>query len=280
VSRTEHSFHETILRAADFYARDPHQYNLSGYEGRLLMLKFFGDDSRGRNEPGYYGCCCVAGYLADADEWRKIARDWQIVLDRRPEIKYFRMSDFIKREGPFEKLTTDEANAKLDSLVCVLEAHGQSMAWIESIITFDIFNHALNEEERNYFKSPYYFCVSGILNGCRELLKGNRLPVHFTFDAQDGLDLVILEMFNLVKTGLPSEETWLLHEVGFADDRVIVPLQCADLLAWHVRRDYLQLPEDHGRPRPEYIRLHNSISKPKVKGRWDEKKLAEAMRKH
>jgi hypothetical protein len=267
------SFDESIRQAAQQYVRDPQGYNLSGYEGRLCMLKFFGDESAGRNVSGYYGCYIVAGYLADSEVWRELWRDWQIALDAHPKIKYFRMNDCFDLSGPFEGFTAEAANEKLDKLIAVLETYGHAMGWVESTITWDIFNHALNDEEKAFFKSPYYFCASSVINACRHLLGDQRAPVDYTFDNQDGLDLVIHQAVKLIMEELPPEETWLIHKVSFADDRVVLPLQCADLLAWNVRRKYIQLPEDHGRVRPEYTRLKAAIEKRRVRGYWQEEEL-------
>ena len=84
-------------------------------------------------------------------------------------------------------------------------------------------------------------------------------PVTFVFDAQIGEDLRILRLYNAAKIDDP--EFWeIVASLDFKDDKKCRPLQCADLLAWHVRRKYVQPAEDHGRPLPQYLRLRESVS--------------------
>jgi hypothetical protein len=88
---------------------------------------------------------------------------------------------------------------------------------------------------------------------------GTFKPIDFTFDEQVGLDLLIRQSWNpLTRRLLLEYAKFMLKTPDFENDKTCVPLQCADLLAWHVRRDYISPPEDHGRRRPEYIRLRES----------------------
>src|SRR5258708_3995524 len=102
------------------------------------MLKFFGDDSFGRNAAGAQGCCVVAGYLTDSTAWNAIERKWRVALDAAPKIDYFRMHEYVSRcngvddeSGQFLNLPKPDANRKFDSLVSILEKHGHSFGWLE-----------------------------------------------------------------------------------------------------------------------------------------------------
>jgi hypothetical protein len=136
------------------------------------VLKFYGDDSFGRNEvpSGSQGCCVVAGYLTHSTVWKHITDDWRTTLDMPPKINYFRMREYVARcngereeAAEFRNMSKQEARRKLDALVSVLEKHGRLLVWIESTMTWDMFNHGLPEEWRRIFKSLYALCVIGII---------------------------------------------------------------------------------------------------------------------
>src|SRR5438094_10546862 len=84
------TFDEIVRHAIKQWNSSPDDYILSGYEGYVGMLKFYGDDSFGRNEPGAQGCCTVAGYLTESETWKAITKEWREVLDEPPKITYFR----------------------------------------------------------------------------------------------------------------------------------------------------------------------------------------------
>ena len=63
------------------------------------------------------------------------------------------------------------------------------------------------------------------------------------FDEFKGLEHDILSKWALLKTVLPLSVTKDLRSLEFLDDKVTIPLQCADLIAWHARQKFLDLPE-------------------------------------
>jgi len=242
----------------------------------------YGDDSFGRKQGGHQGCCVFAGYVTDGPIWKDIAEDWKNALDGPPKIDYFRMSECFaamegkeSNSGQFRGFSSAEATSRLNALVGVLEKHGQSLAWVHSIITWDTFLNVLTESEREYYKTPYFFCVRGVIEGCEEMLRAANAPsvdVQFVFDEQPGLDLLIHLAWNITKLWADPKDIAVMGGLSFCDDKKVLPLQCADLLAWHVRRNFVQPVEDHGRPREEYTRLKQSANR-LVWTVWNEEKF-------
>jgi hypothetical protein len=161
-----------------------------------------------------------------------------------------------------------------------LENNGHSFALLESVVTWDMFNHALSDEWREVFKSPYTLCLLGILQGCHAVMHriGGFKPVDFTFDEQTGFEFLLMEAWKLWKLRLPPEYAKFMFKIGFANDKDSIPLQCADLLAWHVRRQYIRPAEDHGKPRPAYVRLKKSVAI-RSAGRWPESTIRRIVQK-
>jgi hypothetical protein len=109
-----------------------------------------------------------------------------------------------------------------------------------------------------------YLGVMHVINGCREILRqldALSIPISFWFDEHPGSSEHVLQGWKIAKSFGGKDITSIMGTIGFGDDKQCVPLQCADLLAWHIRRDYIKPAEDHGRCRPEYDRLRRSVSR-------------------
>lgn len=266
---------------ADLGRSPDRAFDLWESDERAVVLRFYGDDSFGRNEPGFQGCCAVAGFMTNGRYWKKVSADWRAALSAAPKIDYFRMREYaaenFDEKGQFQGLTTTEADAKFDALLQVIEHHGPQLAWVESIITWDAFHHATQGLGQLLYKDPHYFGITGIVNGCRETIRSaisQDLPVMFVFDEQEGMDEFIHWSWKLNKRLSPREQTVVMGSICFANDKDHPALQCADLLAWHVRRQYIQLAEDHGRSLPAYRRLRDAVPK-RASAIWNEEKMRE-----
>jgi hypothetical protein len=266
--------------------RSPHRYHIADWEGKIIVmsvLKFYGDESFGRRESGSNGCYAVAGLLTSSDVWKDMTDDWQYVLNAAPAIKYFHMSECysamassgdVEQQGEFYGMRPADARQKLDALVSAVEKYGPLLAAASSITTWDIFRHALPPVDQAQWKNPYFPCVMNVvwcIRGIFRKLESSMKPVSFVFDDRtDSKHLLeawtdIKQMRQaMAKSG--NENTDLLRELGvmksitFTDDKTCLPLQCADLLAWHVRRDYVKPSEDKGKTRPEYSRIKKCIA--------------------
>ena len=96
---------EIVRRAAERWKSSPDDYILSGYEGYVAMLKFYGDDSFGRNGAGAQGCCAVAGFLTESETWKEITKEWRGVLNAHPKIRYFKMREYVDYDGEFNGIS-------------------------------------------------------------------------------------------------------------------------------------------------------------------------------
>jgi len=241
------------------------------------MLELYGDESF-KNTPGFQGCYALAGYLTDSDVWAAIDSAWEMVKNTPPSIRHFKMHEYWERCGEFSTLTKDEADAKYDLFIQVLEVFGKHMVWIDSVITFDCFNAVVKDKPRalNAVKEPYTFCLVGVFGLVTRALRatiGDSEPlptVDFTFDEKQGVDRHILEAHQFLKE---NGDQWpIVNRLSFDDDMKCNPLQCADLLASHVRRNYVRPAEDKGRPLPGYSRLESAAYR-KWSGIWKEEGL-------
>jgi hypothetical protein len=236
----------------------------------MESLRFFGDESFGPKQAGWQGCYAVAGYMTSDGVLDRLCDDWNDVLGESPRIRYFRMSECISaiesnqgsRRGEFADMRPQQARCKLKRFLEIVERYGPSLAYVDSIITWDIFENALDETEKGLFQSPYTMCIAGVVGTCLRILSdvSAELPIDFTFDEQRGREDIARLAWNMT-TALSAANATQKGTLTFADDKTCTALQYADLLAWEARRQFVQPAEDHGRPRSEYLMMRRSVAR-------------------
>jgi hypothetical protein len=100
-------------------------------------------------------------------------------------------------------------------------------------------------------KDPYYFACYGLMIEFLKIQRGLGIsqPVDFIFDEQQKLSSYVDESYEFL-TALPPECHSLIgggpvHK----NDQEVVPLQAADMFAWHVRRHFTDNTETENQPR-------------------------------
>jgi hypothetical protein len=69
------------------------------------------------------------------------------------------------------------------------------------------------------------------------------IPIEFIFDEQEGVQADIDFSFDVMKRSLPRGVQKLISgRPIYKSDKLVLPLQAADMLAWHLRREH----EDFG----------------------------------
>lgn len=75
--------------------------------------------------------------------------------------------------------------------------------------------------------------------------QGGNVPVEFIFDEQDGISLDVQLWFDAMKGALPRKIRKLISGTPlFRNDKDMVQLQAADMLAWYLRREHEARPDD------------------------------------
>jgi hypothetical protein len=93
------------------------------------------------------------------------------------------------------------------------------------------------------FGRPHFQMCFAVVAGVARYAaqEGINTAIEFIFDEQEGVDLDIALFFSHLKKGLPIVAQNLIYGTpSFKSDRDnrYLPLQAADLLAWHVRREH------------------------------------------
>lgn len=209
------------------------------------MLQAWFDDSGKGQEPVYL----LAGYLAGKDTWATFSGHWQAELDRPPRLPYLHANE----SQLFKDLSLTERAARLLRFIEIigkhrLEAHAFILkhADYNEFFRFISTHPVIAPAERRVLRNPYYISFQRILTmmlarQAKEAEIKESASIEVLFDC--GIDRharLKLAFEHWVKTVERREPTWLKFLINkaaeFRDDKVFLPLQASDLLAWHVRR--------------------------------------------
>lgn len=207
----------------------------------MAFLQAFTDDSAAQTGDRRL---FLAGYLHRADVWASFSDHWQAELKAWPAIEYFKASEANNLSGQFDhKQGWDQAkrNAKLGKLAEII-SHCQPLSF-EFSINRKIFEEELKPVSPYGLGRPHFqMCFSVVAGIARYAAQeGISTPIEFVFDEQEGVDADIALFFSHMKKNLPVDAQNLIDgDPLFKSDRDnrYVPLQAADLLAWHVRREH------------------------------------------
>jgi hypothetical protein len=207
------------------------------------MLRAYIDDSRQDDAPGMY---VLAGYIADATKWQDFADEWDLVLAGPPKLHHLKTSDMYRlkaRNSVFCGWTAEERDARLLALAKITNKY--VLASVQTAIRSVDFENILGQFPGDpQLNRPYPFLFYSIMGGIVSRLGDLQIDdkVEFFFDTQGN------ESKQKLRDGF--HEAKLLHQ-GWLNDRIagepefkndedVSPLQAADLMAWHFRRNLVE----------------------------------------
>ena len=224
----------------------------------IVMLKYFVDDSG--SDAKADGLYVLYGYLMEEQRWEDFAERWDAKL-HQPDffpLTYFRMADADVGDGPFVGIDRVFRKRKVKDLAQVIyDCHPTA---IGCKMTWKSYNEIVKGKVDPRLDNPYAILFFQVLRSVTDLqimltdsipgqLKEQAKqehgveitvkPVEFIFDDQGPGGMQCLQWFGNLKARLQEPyRTVLSNTPQFKDDRDLVPLQAADMLAWHIRRDY------------------------------------------
>jgi hypothetical protein len=260
-----------MCAASQESARDRVRYLLCGIPTQarkrryIAVLKYYIDDSGSDPKPN--GMFVLFGYLMEEARWEDFAEQWDTQL-KNPKffpIPYCRMSDAEAREGPFRNMDEPFRRAKVKDLAKVI--HGCHPTAIGCTMRWSKYEAIVKGKVDPRLDNPYAILFFQVMRAAADLQIEfvNRIPdevkrqvereqgvviavkpVDFIFDDQGPAGNQCLGWWGGLKSRVqdPPHSIVVSNSPQFKDDREIAPLQAADMLAWHVRREYEYPNED------------------------------------
>jgi hypothetical protein len=177
--------------------------------------------------------------------------------------------------GPFSGWSREERDKRLLKFVDIAIKHiPEGRLFLLDHQAFDKFREIILQHpilrttgEKRLFKNPYYISFMVVFGlelanqGWRWRDTGTKELIEILFD--EGIDerrrlkKGYEEFVRAIRKGSHPEFLDLLinKEAEFRDDKKFLPLQAADLLAWHVRRNIYEKARGHTHDDPIWVRL-------------------------
>jgi hypothetical protein len=207
------------------------------------MLKCYVDDSGSDIQED--GLFVLAGYIMEEARWEDFADQWDAQLKRNPPVAYCRMANAEGGGGPFVGMDSVIRKMKVKELATVIsDCHPTAVA---CSIGWKQYNEIVKGKISKELDNPYALLFFQIMRTNSELqIEFNKVhpfglkPVDFIFDDQGPvIESQCLQWYLALRDRLPEpHRTMLGNTPQFKDDRELTPLQAADMLAWHIRRDF------------------------------------------
>jgi hypothetical protein len=201
----------------------------------VTVLKAFIDDSGSGGDSEWY---VLAGYLGTVDGWNSFHDQWKQVLLEHPRIEYFKSSEAesLRSDGQWAGVSKEQRDAKIDRLI---EVVGRcSRRAICARMRQRVYDELVKGEIPPVWDSPYYFLFPSVIAASIniERLDGEADPVDFVFDSDEKHEK---GSKRLLPSLLPMQSYYgSLVNMIYGDEKKVLPLQAADLLAWQTRRAF------------------------------------------
>jgi hypothetical protein len=220
----------------------------------LMVLQAWFDESGKGQEPVYL----LAGYVGDVEMWKRFSDEWQAELDREPKLPYLHVSE----SQLFKGLNPAERKARILEFVKIIRNHrpfGITFTLKHSDYRryFNVLSRhpSMTRAERRMFKNPYFVAFQFVLGltllrqAKRGIDSGVEEVIEILFDEdidrRSRLEIGFKYFLDTMRRRTPQFLPLLINEgPEFRDDKRVLPLQAADLLAWHLRRAYFESDRD------------------------------------
>jgi Protein of unknown function (DUF3800) len=215
----------------------------------IIQPQAFIDDSGSEPQSPIF---IMAGFVTSAKRWASFSEEWQAALDETPTLEYFKMNEAARLQAQFSRKKGWDETKRDDRLITLTRI-------IKKYAEVRIHASMRNDHFEKYVKSlpvpqrklatdsPYIMVFMQIILAMAVLgdRHGITSPCDFIFDEQGAFGKEALESWPAFKTLLEaSTKSDLSRFVGsppiFHNDKEFMPLQAADLYAWHLRQNYVQ----------------------------------------
>ena len=186
----------------------------------------------------------VAGYIGQVKQWEKLEKEW-INLMKDFGVTLMRRSDLESFKGEYAEWNEERRTTFVKRAHLLIRAHTKIP--IGSAVIKEDFNTILHTNTREQFGGVYGWCIQDCIAAVRTWCAKHHYvePIQWVFEAgTDGYGQV-QKMFE----ELSERKEWQIAGWSF-QNKEIVPLQCADILAYEMFKQVENQIVDRGIHRP------------------------------
>lgn len=202
-----------------------------------------------------------AGLVNGNDAWEQFTTAWRAALAQAPAIAHLKMVEANGLRGQFAGWTREARDRKLGVMAEVIHSFRPQWTFDFSISRAEYETHVSPASPRG-LSTAYFATTFGAVSTVARYLatEGITTPVAFTFDEQKGVSKDVALFFDYMVENLEPEAQALIKlPIGYGNDMSDLPLQAADMLAWHIRRQREGSNDAAIVRRAEYIRAANHV---------------------
>lgn len=196
------------------------------------MFRAFFDESR--TDPEKNKALVMGGFLGRVEEWERASDAWDECLHEAPDIGYFKHSEAQSLNGEFLKFNRASADKKVLALANVI-----SQFKLLGMCISVLYRHFAGKDARvtkgMIGTRAYDWGFSGTVNGVLSHMQKTEPPaekVDFVFDDRNELRANIDIFYKIKGDDFFKEMMSRAGDCMPGDDKQVVALQMADLLAW------------------------------------------------
>ena len=209
----------------------------------MVMFKAYFDDSTSDEQTKIL---VLAGCIQSYKVWANFSMAWEAALASSPSIRYFHMREARQLEGEFDRWKAQDRDNKIRYLATVIEGYRPwtLVVWVSRVEHDTILKPIAPYMLRHPYVTLFYGAILKLAHVHHDM--GIKLPVDYIFDEQGPIGDDAVLWYRHLKSWQPPEVAALMGGTPkFENDEMVVPLQAADMMAWHVRRRKERPNEDH-----------------------------------
>jgi hypothetical protein len=196
--------------------------------------KAFCDDSSGAKSGKIL---LLSALVHTVPAWSRFTEDWEKALQEKPSIRHFHMRNARAFEGEFAGWKAIDRDLKIIALTEVILKHEPHFVscWLSAESHDATIRQVAPSDLRHAFSLAFQAIIQTVAE--YQLYRGISTPADFVFDDQGDIGNEALLWYPAIKAAVPPEVRALMGATPvFRNDEEVLPLQAADLVAWHKRR--------------------------------------------
>jgi hypothetical protein len=238
----------------------------------MSVLQVVIDDS-GRGQESHL---VLGGCILTVEEWISFTEQWKKILDEPPTISYFKMREANALRGQFTGFSRQERDAKVWRFISTILMHRPH--GIRVVVDTSAYRRAFSGQFSRELDYPTFLASQEVIHAVMRAQQLHELPddgpAKFVFDEQGKESDMFLYMWSIVMPQPPSSNinmALMPSRPTIEDDKNFLPLQVADLFAWHYWSDITARSQNKTTASPFWQAIKTV---PVIDSQLDEKRLS------
>jgi hypothetical protein len=183
----------------------------------------------------------LAGYINMASNRILFSDAWREELNTAPSIDYLKMSEAQNLSGQFRGWDADVSDARVKGLAGVIRHFKPNS--IHCLVSRRGFKENLEPVAPFGFGRSSFHIFQRLMEDLARAQAESRnpfskVPIDFIFEQQQETDHEVRQFCELIRETYPGPiRACFSKSPIFAGDKLVLPLQAADMFAWHIHRD-------------------------------------------